>query len=309
MKTLWFLTLSILLLFGCSSNEMDEQAVLSAPESIDPSSPQYNASGFADANGSAYELSQQGNEGAKSIAVPDGNGNATIVPSASTAPVKTPDKIIKSGNMSMEVEEYQKAMQQIADMVKAAQGYISNQNEQRTDYRITNTLTMRMPSQNFDALMTGISDVAKKVIFKNVNMHDVTEEYTDVAARLKTKREVELRYLEILKSAKTIKDILEVEEQLRVIREEIESATARLKYMDDRVSYSTISLEVYQEIAYNAPAPLQTGFGHKLLDSLISGWNGLLALVIGLVRIWPMMLIITVVLVLLYRKWKGAPAR
>lgn len=225
------------------------------------------------------------------------------------APIKTPDKIIKTGNMSMVVDTYALAMQRITDKVKAAQGYISNQNEQRSNYRISNTLSIRVPSQNFDVVVNGIGDVAKKLNYKNVNMHDVSEEYTDVAARLKTKKEVEQRYLDILKTAKTIKDILEVESHLRTIREEIESATARLKFMDDRVSYSTVTVELYQDLEYNAPAPLQTGFGHKLLASLTTGWNGLLALIIGLVRIWPLMLVVGVVGILLYRKWKQASAK
>jgi hypothetical protein len=195
-------------------------------------------------------------------------------------------------------------MEEIAQKVKAAQGYISNQSEQRDNFRITNNLSIRVLSQNFDGLVNGIGSLAKQLNYKNVHLQDVSEEYTDVAARLKTKREVEQRYLDILRTAKTIKDVLAVEEQLRTIREEIESSEARLKYMDDRVSYSTISLEIYEELEYNASAPLQNGFGHKLLSALTNGWNGLLATIIGLVHIWPFLLAIAVVVALVVRKWR-----
>lgn len=222
--------------------------------------------------------------------------------------IKMPDKIIKTGFVEMELDNYAKAMSEIAARVQAAQGYIGNQNEQRDDYRISNTLTIRVVNQNFDALMNGLGDLAKKVVSKSENMQDVTEEYTDVAARLKTKREVEARYLEILKSAKTIKDVLAVEEELRVIREEIESSEARLKFLDDRVSYSTITLQVYEELDYHAPAPLQAGFGQKMLAAITTGWNGLLAMAIGLVSIWPLLLGGTVVVILAVRRFRRSRA-
>ena len=79
-----------------------------------------------------------------------------------------------------------------------------------------------------------------------IYVKDVTEEYTDVVIRLKNKKEAEKRFLEILKQTKTIKEILDVEEHLREIREEIESKEGRLKFLNDQVSYSTINLSIYQ---------------------------------------------------------------
>lgn len=222
--------------------------------------------------------------------------------------IKMPDKIIKTGFVEMELDNYAKAMTDIAARVQAAQGYISNQNEQRDSYRIMNTLTIRVVNQNFDGLMNSLGDLAKKVVRKSESMQDVTEEYTDIAARLKTKREVEARYLDILKSAKTIKDVLALEEQLRVIREEIESSEARLKFLDDRVSYSTITLQVYEELEYNVPAPLQAGFGQKMLAAITNGWNALLAMAIGLVSIWPLLLGGTVVVIVAVRRFRRSRA-
>jgi hypothetical protein len=220
----------------------------------------------------------------------------------STPTIKTPDKIIKTGYIEMEVDNYAKTLSDLAQRVQAAQGYISSQNEQRDNFRITNTLSIRVVNQNFDALVNGLGEIAKKVVSKSINMQDVSEEYTDVAARLKTKKEVAARYSDILKSAKTIKDILAVEEQLRVIREEIESSEGRLKYLNDQVSYSTITLQVYEELEYHEPAPLQANFGQKLLSAVTGGWNGLLGFTIGLVTIWPMLIVMVISVVLIVRR-------
>ena len=70
---------------------------------------------------------------------------------------------------------------------------------------------------------------------KNVSVQDVTEEYLDIEARLKTKKEVEARYIEILKSkTKTVEDVLKAEEQIRIIREEIEAREGRLNYLKNQ---------------------------------------------------------------------------
>ncbi len=199
------------------------------------------------------------------------------------------DKIIKTGNMGIVVDDYAKGLATIGELVKAANGYISYESEQRNKHRITNNLTIRVPSAGFDGLMQGVGELAAELKYKHVNLQDVTEEYTDVAARLKTKREVEQRYLEILKTARTVKDILEVEEKLGYIRMEIESSEARLKYLDNRVAYSTLTVEVTQEL--NPAAPLQAGFFTQIKKALTSGWNGLLATILTTIRLWPFILI------------------
>lgn len=199
------------------------------------------------------------------------------------------DKIIKTGSIGIRVDDYDAGLQTIGQLVKAANGYISNENEQRNQYRINNTITIRVPNAQFDGLMQGVGEVAAELKYKHVNLQDVTEEYTDVAARLKTKKEVEQRYLEILKTARTVKDILEVEEKLGYIRMEIESSEARLKYLDNRVAYSTLTIDISEEL--NPAAPLQTGFLTQVKKALTSGWNGLLATILGAVRLWPFVLI------------------
>lgn len=295
MKTIWLCIPCLIVFIGCHSGTESEEFRYGAPTS----------------DAAPYKMEQsEGEPTINANAATNGSfasgGSKLKEPVAPT--IKMPDKIIKTGFVEMELDNYAKAMSEIAARVQAAQGYIGNQNEQRDDYRISNTLTIRVVNQNFDALMNGFGDLAKKVVSKSENMQDVTEEYTDVAARLKTKREVEARYLDILKSAKTIKDVLAVEEELMVIREEIESSEARLKFLDDRVSYSTITLQVYEELEYHAPAPLQAGFGQKMLAAITNGWNALLAMAIGLVSIWPLLLIGGTVFFFVVRRFRRSRA-
>jgi hypothetical protein len=207
-------------------------------------------------------------------------------------------KIIKVGWMRIEIKNYSKDLTVIKGIIVKHQGYISNENESSTDYSLMNNLTIRVPSVEFDSLVEDIVRAAYKVDNKNITLNDVTEEFIDVEARLKTKKEVEQRYLEILGKAGTVQDILLVEQQLRTIREEIEAKEGRLKYLQNQVSLSTLNLEIHQDLA----AKPGFKFFSKLEEALKGGWKGLLNVVVGLIYVWPLLLLVIVVIIWIVRR-------
>ena len=95
---------------------------------------------------------------------------------------------------------------------------------------------IRVPADRFDELLLIIEPLASKIESKNINTQDVTEEFIDVETRLKTKKELETRYLEILKQAKTVTDIISIESQIATVRSEIESMEGRINYLKNQVS-------------------------------------------------------------------------
>ncbi|MBK7147877.1 MAG: DUF4349 domain-containing protein [Bacteroidetes bacterium] len=130
---------------------------------------------------------------------------------------------------------------------------------------------------------------------------DVTAQFVDIEARLKTKKNVEQRYSDLLREAKKIQDILDIEEKLRVIREEIESAEGQLRLLKDQVSYSTISLNLYQKLDYQ-PEP-DMGFMSHVSEAFVKGWRSMTDLLIGIVRVWPFVLIWIGILFVIYKKF------
>ena len=212
--------------------------------------------------------------------------------------IKVEHKIIKESWIRFEVNKYAEAMVDIKGMVNKHSGYISQENESSSDYSLNNNLSIRVPAENFDALVEELVSVAVKVDNKNINARDVTEEFIDIEARLNTKREVEKRYMSLLNDAKSITDILAVEEKLRVIREEIEAKEGRLKYLNDQVSLSTIHLDVYQKLTFEQGFK----FFKKIGSALKGGWKGLLKVLVGLIYIWPLLIIFSGVLIWLIRK-------
>lgn len=196
-------------------------------------------------------------------------------------------KIIREGYLVMEAKDYRSAMEQIKLLVPSLNGYLVKENETTSGDLLQNDLLLRVPSNKFDTLLNSVLKLASQVHSKSIEARDVTEEYVDIEARLKAKQEVEKRYLEILKQARTVEDILKVEEQLRMIREEIEAKEGRMKYLQNQSDYSTLNLILQKKL----PVRLHFDFQFKLFNALRGGWRGFLQFAILLVYLWPFLLI------------------
>src|SRR5688572_16966251 len=202
-------------------------------------------------------------------------------------------KIIKNANLRFQVSDYQKSLNAIQNLVKSYQGFVVSSNEVRVDNSLENNFVIRVPSKNLDALVSKLADQSIYLDYKNITSEDVTTEFVDISARIKSKKAVEERYLDLLKQAKTVKDIIEVENQLRQIREEIESTQARINYINQQVSYSTINLQIYENSAR------QTGdqnFLIRMLNALRNGWDLLLSFIVGMLYFWPFLLILALII-------------
>jgi hypothetical protein len=212
-------------------------------------------------------------------------------------------KIIKSANARYKVKNVKLSTKQIKAIAGKLDAYISDLRFQNNLYSIENRFTIKVPANHFDALMDSIHAVVDFVEYENITTKDVTEEYIDIKTRLKTKLEVKQRYEEILrKNAKTVKDILATEEKLRVIQEEIESAQGRLKYLSNKVAYSSIQVDLYETVEYTEePVSYTKTFWDKTKDGFSFGWQIIENLVIGIIHIWPLF-ILGMLLVLFIRK-------
>ncbi len=214
-------------------------------------------------------------------------------------------KIIKTANVRFKVKNVQESTQTIKALVNDDEGYISNMRFSNNSYQKENSFTIKVPKNNFDKLLDSLSSVAEFIDHIEIASKDVTEEYMDIETRLKTKLEVKARYEEVLRNnAKTVKDILETEEKLRIIQEEIEVAQGRLKYMVNRISFSTINVVLYETVEYKQqPDAYKRTFGSEIAEALSSGWVLIKSIFLGIIYIWPLvLLVIGVVLFIRIRK-------
>lgn len=205
--------------------------------------------------------------------------------------VEKSSKIIKDGRVVVEVNDLEKAKAQVDSTLVAFNAYYENENYQAQTYRSTYHLMIRIPSENFEKLLAQVESGNGKVIEKNIAARDVTDEYVDVAIRLNNNRNYLNRYQALLKKANSIKDILAIQEKTRKIEEEIDSRTGRLKYIDDKVKFSTLRLELFQKLEVTRVKKARN-FGAQFIAAISDGFDAFLDFLLFLVGIWPFVLIL-----------------
>lgn len=211
-------------------------------------------------------------------------------------------KVIKNGNITIQVGDIKKAHQQVNEIIKNNKAYVQNEEFRNTDTDENLNLIIRVPHKNFDALINSFSDGIGSVLSKEVSSEDVTEEYTDVSIKLANKKIYLEKYRDLLKNAASTKDMLEIQEKIRGLEDEIDVAEGRLRFIDDRVNYSTLNVSLYKE-KVRSSATSKIGFGSRFADSLTEGWNIFVGFILGLVSLWPFLLIIPII-IFLWKKWK-----
>lgn len=202
---------------------------------------------------------------------------------------QTEVKIIKQSNLRFVTASIEKTYKSVFELVQRNKGFIQRDQTSKNYSSIERSLTIRIPTDGFQPVLDGISNDVKVFDRKEISQRDVTEEFIDLEARLKAKRKLETRYLELLKKAKNVKEILEIEREVAKIREEIEAKQGRLKYLQNKVSLSTINISFYETVAFEK-AQSQTYFS-RVVKALKGGFTGIGEFIIGLLYLWPFILI------------------
>ena len=221
---------------------------------------------------------------------------------ADPASPQIPQKIIKEASLRFETNDLQNTFNQIQTAIAANKASIQNDSEGKDYNNIYRNLTVRVPSQNFDAFINAISKGVSYFERKDITSQNVTEEYIDLTTRLKTKRKLEARYLEILQKATKISEILEIEKQISAIREEIEAKEGQLKYLENRVSESTVTIEFYKTIAQKEG--VKASYGSKIWAAIQSGFFSLSEFLISIISLWPFIILFCVIAYFIRRRFK-----
>ncbi len=203
------------------------------------------------------------------------------------AGVTTTRKVITTTNIRLEIKELEDSLDTIVSIAHKYDGFVSNSYVNAYDEYKTGSVTIRVPSVKHDVAVKEITDLGK-VKSKSTSGRDVTEEYIDLNARLRNLNREEERLLEILKKAEDVKDFLDVEKELARVRGEIEILTGRQKYLDDRIEYSTIVVELRE------PAPVTYDWGIR--ETLSSAIEGFFATITSLIILFGYLLPIGIVL-------------
>ena len=213
-------------------------------------------------------------------------------------------KLIWTADMRFQVKNVDKSTSHINELCQKHGAVISDMQMTTNPSNISNIITLRVPNEKFQKLVLDIKGESIFLDRANISSNDVTEEYVDIESRLASKKEVRDRYIEILRNnTGSIGDVLEAEEAIRKITEEIEAKEGRLRYLKDQVAYSTISIQIYQKVDYQeSPTIYEKPYSEEMGDSFNTGWGAIKIIMLALIRIWPILLILTVLFVW-KRKW------
>ena len=231
---------------------------------------------------------QQESSSISAISMPEKNKN--------TDNLDSKRKIIKNGEIHFESDNIAQTRKIIFENVKELDGYISDDRVANEENKVEYHITIRVPSSNFDLLLNKISENAENIDSKNVSATDVTEEFIDIEARIKTKKELEFRYKELLLQAKKVEELLAIEKELGTLRSDIESIEGRLKFINNNIELSTLTIVFYD---HNTSS---FNLSDKIFDGLQNGWSIFLWLIVGLVNLWPFLII--VLMLLSFLKWR-----
>lgn len=215
--------------------------------------------------------------------------NSSLVPVEQQEVVKK--RIIKDGRLGIQVNEIEIAKTRIDTLLKKFSGYYSNESFNNSDWESSYVLKIRIPSARFESFLKDLESGDGEIQHKTIDARDVTDQFIDLETRLESKKAYLKRYMELLKRAQTIKEILQIEEKIRGLQEEIESTLGRLKYLGDLVDYSTLDLTITEKKDFQYDPVQRDKFAEKFKQSLSKGWFGFIDALLFTIKIWPLWII------------------
>ncbi|MGH9879900.1 MAG: DUF4349 domain-containing protein, partial [Pyrinomonadaceae bacterium] len=179
------------------------------------------------------------------------------------------------------------AQQQIGSIASSAGGFVVTSEMKQLEspdpakQQLEVALVVRVPATQFDSAFNQIRALGSRVILDKTSGQDVTEEFIDLEARIKTQKALEAQFLEIMKQASKVEDALEVQRQIAEVRSDIERLEGRKRFLQNRSSLSTITVNLRTPtvIAVNT-----SSFGHSVREAVATGMDLGTGIVLLLIR-------------------------
>jgi hypothetical protein len=292
MKTLNMVTLSALVVIFClscnlkSKNNIENEKL---PKSITNKSEELYASADSAVAGNYKNEQNKDQPSAEKKSVTD----------KATQKTDWDKKIIKTANLNVEVKNYASFNDRIHKNIKELGGYISQEEQNESDYKIENTISIKVPVDQFDNAISEFVTSSEKIIEKKITSDDVTTEMVDTKSRIEAKKQVRLRYLDLLKQAKNMDEILQVQNEINDIQEQLESAAGRIEYLNHSSAFSTINLTFYQIVNSSAPNEKEPSYLHQVTEAFKEGLKWVGSLLVALISLWPLWIGVIIIWVII----------
>lgn len=192
--------------------------------------------------------------------------------------------IIRNAELNLEAEDPEEAQRKITALAELRGGFVVESQQSSSEIKSTTrdivTMTIRVPADKFADTLADIRNTSTRVVVETVKGQDVTEEFIDVEAQLKTKKALEQQFMEIMRRANSVEDALDVQSQLADVRGEIERIEGRKRFLENQSAMSTIKIRLQTA---KVIAAASAGFGSRLADSFAAGADVAIGFILGLV--------------------------
>lgn len=210
-------------------------------------------------------------------------------------------KILRNGDLVLEVSDPIVSQRQITSIAESLGGFVvSSESRQRQPQdagkqELEIYLVVRVAASHFAAALDQIRSQGNRVIQEKTTGQDVTEEFIDLEARIKTQKALESQFLEIMKQANKVGDALEVQRQVADVRTEIEKLEGRKRFLENRASLSTIT------VSLKTPAAIivsTSGFSWHLREAVADSVAIASGIVLFLIRFVIVMVPILILIII-----------
>lgn len=161
-----------------------------------------------------------------------------------TAPtITSPNRMVQTNSsLSLVVENVEAAQTAILETTRASGGYMIQSSLQNPQDNATSTITVRVPTKQMNKVLAQFKNLAKKVSSENLQGIDITDQYVDNQARLKTLQLTKAKFEEMLVKSTQISDILNVQRELMNLQAQIDSIEGQQKYSLQSAELTLITL-------------------------------------------------------------------
>lgn len=220
--------------------------------------------------------------------------------------VSTTRKVIKTANLNLQTLEFDAFAAALDQKIAEAGAYLQYADVSGTDYyggRKSANYTIRVPEANLDLFLAGVEGIAT-VTNKTLGEEDVTLNYVDTEARIKTLEIEQERLLALLEKAEDLDSIIMLEQRLSEVRYSIESYQSKLRTYDDKITYSTVRIYVYEVTRVQEKEPetlwerIQNGWADTMYDISAGAQDFLVWAIVNLPYLvfWGVVLVVLVVM-------------
>ena len=221
-------------------------------------------------------------------------------------------KVITNSQMSLLVKDVRQTADQIATEADVIGGYFVDKNIYTPEEGGTGYVTIRIPVTKRDHMVEYLRDVGIRVISENIQANDITDQFTDIEARLETLNKTLARYQEILDEATNVDEILRVQQNIFRVQEQMDRYKGTLQALTAKSSTTLISINLTTDelaLPYSPGAPWNPNKVFKLaVRSLVQNLRNLGDMGIWL-AVYSVVWIPALLIIKIFKNWQRDKAK